>query len=324
MAGLKELRTRLESARSTQQLTAAMKMVSVSKWRKAQLRTANVRAICFRLFETYRNVADQAAWEGKNVILRDGHDKVEQVLVLVLAADKGMCGSFNSNVCKEAEAYIKRTYAHLPLEKVHVLPIGNRAITYFASKKYTKATDIPSFTPTDATYDEVAAFMLKVVEKYQKGVYQRVDVVCVKPINAATQIARSRKILPIHDILEAGDRLVREERHKAVISTAALKDAHSAADFGAAFAGKVEILPDAQTLIDTMLPMASVLYFYMTLCQSLVAEHGARMTAMSKASDNAEELIKELNLRYNKLRQSAITNELLEIVSGANALADVQ
>lgn len=323
MAGLKELRTRLESARSTQQLTSAMKMVSVSKWRKAQVRTANVRAICFRLLEIYRNVAGEVDRDGRNSLLGYGYDKVERVLVIVLAADKGMCGNFNSNVCKEAEAYISRQYGHLPAGNVHVLPVGNRAVSYFAGKDYRKETDVPAFQPTDADYAKVSAFMRKVVEKYEKGDYHRVDMVCVKPINAASQIVRARKVLPIDGILNAGDRLLSEERRQ-FASAAALKEAHSAMDFGSFFSEDVEILPDRQTVIDTMLPMVSVLYFYLALCQSLVAEHGARMTAMSKASENAEELIKELNLKYNKLRQSAITNELLEIVSGANALADCQ
>ena len=320
MAGLKELRIRLESARSTQQLTSAMKMVSVSKLRKAQAKAAHVRALCFRLFEIYRNVAENNVPAGSNSLLHHGYDKVNRVLVIVLASDKGMCGSFNSNVCKETEQYIGRTYAHLPASDIEVLPIGNRAVVYFSGKKY-KIGDIPGFSPTEADHTQVAAFMQRVMDKYSQGVYQRVDVVCEKPINAATQVVRARKLLPIGEILEAGSRLFDDERPNAA-SAAVLDDVTSAADFGSLFADKVEILPDAHTLIDTMVPMVAVQYFYLTLCLSLVAEHGARMTAMSQASDNADALIKELNLRYNKLRQSAITNELLEIVSGANALAE--
>ena len=320
MAGLKELRIRLESARSTQQLTSAMKMVSVSKLRKAQAKAAHVRALCFRLFEIYRNVAESAEPAGNNSLLHHGYDKVNRVLVIVLASDKGMCGSFNTNVCKEAEHYISRVYGHLPLNDIEVLPVGNRAVVYFSGKKY-KTSDIPGFSPTEAEYTQVYAFMQQILEKYRQGVFHRVDLVCEKPINAATQIVQARKVLPIDDILSAGSRLL-EEEHRKTVSAAAIQESSVAVDFGAFFSDKVEILPDAHTLVDTMLPMVAVLYFYMTLCRSLVAEHGARMTAMSQASDNAEALIKELNLRYNKLRQSAITNELLEIVSGANALAE--
>ncbi|MDE5574411.1 MAG: ATP synthase F1 subunit gamma [Bacteroidales bacterium] len=321
MAGLKELRIRLESARSTQQLTSAMKMVSVSKLRKAQLKTAHVRALCFRLLEIYRNVAENASPNEQNSLLHQGYASVNRVLVIVLASDKGMCGSFNSNVCKEAEQYIKRTYGHLPAQDIEVLPLGNRAVAYFAGKGHA-LSDIPGISPTDADYAQVSVFMQKILEKYRQGIFHRVDLVCEKPINAATQIVRTRKVLPIDHILESGTRLLDDERNKAA-SAAAIEDAYSAAvGVGAFFSDKVEILPDAQTVINSMLPMVSVLYFYLALCQSLVAEHGARMTAMSKASENAEALIKELNLRYNKLRQSAITNELLEIVSGANALAE--
>ncbi|MCM1531354.1 MAG: ATP synthase F1 subunit gamma [Bacteroides sp.] len=320
MAGLKELRTRLESARSTQQLTSAMKMVSVSKLRKAQQKTAHVRALCFRLLELYRNVADSADCTEHNCLLQQGHGKVSRALVIVLASDKGMCGSFNSNVCKEAEQYIQRTYGHLPPQDVEVLPVGNRAVAYFAGKDHV-ISEIPGFSPTDAEYGDVAAFMRQVSEQYHQGVFHRVDLVCEKPVNAATQVVKARQVLPIDYILDAGVRLLDEERRKAA-SAAALEDASSAVDFGLHFSNKVDILPDARMVIDTMLPMVSVLYFYLVLCQSLVAEHGARMTAMSKASENADALIKELNLKYNKLRQSAITNELLEIVSGANALAE--
>ncbi len=320
MAGLKELRIRLESARSTQQLTSAMKMVSVSKLRKAQQKTAHVRALCFRLLEIYRNVEESAASNEQNSLLRQGYASVNRVLVLVLASDKGMCGSFNSNVCKEAEQYIKRIYGHLPAQDIEVLPLGNRAVAYFAGKGYV-LSDIPGISPTEAEYAQVSAFMRNILEKYRQGVFHRVDLVCEKSINAATQIVRARQLLPIDYILDAGTRLLEDERSKAV-SAAAVEDVLSAMGVGAFFSDKVEILPDPQTVIDSMLPMVSVLYLYLALCQSLVAEHGARMTAMSKASENAETLIKELNLRYNKLRQSAITNELLEIVSGANALAE--
>lgn len=320
MAGLKELRTRLESARSTQQLTSAMKMVSVSKLRKAQVKAANVRAIGFRLMEIYRNVADRMQQTEKGSLLTEGYARVERVLVIVLASDKGMCGNFNTNVCKETEAYIKKKYGKLPRQNVTVLPIGNRAITYFAGKDYGKS-EIKVFSPTDAVFEDVSAFVRQVEHAYRKGVFHRVDMICEKSINAATQIVKARKIFPIDQILEAGKRLLSEER-KNTASSAALKEAHSAVSFGASFSDDVEILPDPQTFITAMMPQVPVLYFYLTLCQSLVAEHGARMTAMSKASDNADVLIKELNLRYNKLRQSAITNELLEIVSGANALSE--
>lgn len=320
MAGLKELRTRLESARSTQQLTSAMKMVSVSKLRKAQNKTARVRGISFRLMEIYRNVVGNDPFEEKDSLLMEGYDREERVLVIVLASDKGMCGSFNTNVCKEAEAYIKRQYGHLKTEDIQLLPIGSRAVAYFSGKDYVQS-DIRGFSPSEVAFNDVSVFMHCILDAYTKGVFHRVDLICEKPINAATQIVKARKVLPINRILEAGDRLLDEERRKTA-SLAAIKEAHSAMSYGEAFSSDAEILPDKHTFIESMLPMVAILYFYMSLCQSLVAEHGARMTAMGKASDNAETLIKELNLKYNKLRQSAITNELLEIVSGANALSE--
>ncbi|MDE6492997.1 MAG: ATP synthase F1 subunit gamma [Bacteroidales bacterium] len=321
MAGLKELRTRLESAHSTQQLTSAMKMVSVSKLRKAQVRAANVRGICLRLLEVYRSIVSDKEDAEENVLLHKGYAKEEKVLLIVIASDKGMCGSFNTNICKGAEAYIKEHYTHVAQKDIRILAVGNRAVSYFSSRPYPLFKDRPGLPIEGLDYAKAAGVMKEVVAEFKAGGLHRVDIVYCKPINAATQIVRSRTILPVDGVLELGDSLLKiESRTKT--SVAIIDNVHRARKYASNFDSQTEVLPDLPAVIGMMLPLIPVLYFYFTLCQSAVAEHGARMTAMSKASDNAEALIKELNLKYNKMRQSAITNELLEIVSGANALND--
>lgn len=318
MAGLKELRTRLESAHSTQQLTSAMKMVSVSKLRKAQAKSVKVRGMCLRLLEVYRSIAGESENTERNVLLHKGYAKEERALLVVVASDKGMCGSFNSNVCRGAESYIKENLTHIARENIRILAVGNRASAYFSSKGY----PLDETLPIDGLdYAKAAKVMRQIVAQYKQGKLHRVDIVYCKPINAATQVVQSRTILPVDGILELGDSILTEER-QAQISAATIEHARRARKYALNFDSQTEVLPDLKEVIDAMLPLISVLYFYFAICQSAVAEHGARMTAMSKASDNAETLIKELNLKYNKMRQSAITNELLEIVSGANALND--
>ncbi len=321
MAGLKELRTRLESAHSTQQLTSAMKMVSVSKLRKAQARSVKVRGMCLRLLEVYRSIAGEGEDTEKNLLLHQGYAKEEKALLIVIASDKGMCGSFNSNVCKGAEAYIKENYTHIPNRNIQVLAVGNRASSYFSSRPYPLFKDCPALPIDGLDYVKAAKVMRQIVTQYNKGKLHRVDIVYCKPVNAATQIVQSRTVLPVDGILELGDSLLMEE-HRSQIPAVTVEHARRARRYASHFDAQTEVLPDLQGVIDAMLPYISILYFYFAVCQSTVAEHGARMTAMSKASDNAETLIKELNLKYNKMRQSAITNELLEIVSGANALND--
>lgn len=317
MSGLKEIRTRLDSAKSTQQLTNAMKMVSVSKLRKAQLRSVRVREMCFRLLEIYRNIAQGRENICQNTLMHRGYSKVATVLVIVLSSDKGMCGTFNSTVCRAADAHIREKYGHLDPRNVIVLTIGSKAADYFKDKPYRRYSSRTIPSPGAVSYEDSVRMMEKVVSAFRKGDIHKVDMVYCRPVNAATQIVRTRTVLPVDYILEVGDAII--EEHKLYGgSSAAGKQAREARKKGSSFRD-VELLPDLQSVIDNMLPKIAILYFYLALCQSSTAEHGARMTAMSQASENADTLIKTLNLRYNKQRQSSITNELIEIVSGSDS-----
>lgn len=319
MSGLKEIRNRLDSAKSTQQLTNAMKMVSVSKLRKAQLRTVKAREMSFRLMEIYREISREVK-DDQTSLMHYGYSDLKSVMVVVIASDKGMCGTFNTQVCKTAEAHIQEKYGHLHPQDIWLVAIGNKASEYFKKKTYRLFSSELVTNPGAASYSEAGKFMQAVVNDFRKGVFQKVEVVFSRPVNAATQEVRVRTVLPVHDILLAGDRVMAEYQSRqgsAAAGKMAMKAKARAANFQ-----YVEILPDRETVIEAMLPKIATLYLYLSLCLSATAEHGARMTAMSKASDNADVLLKALSLRYNKLRQSSITNELLEIVSGANALND--
>lgn len=313
---MKELRIRLESAKSTQQLTSAMKMVSVSKLRKAQTRQAWVRETCFRFMEIFRNVSRHVDLSG-NMLFAARSEDVAKVLVIVIASEKGLCGSFNINVCRAAEEHIRKNYAHLPVSDVHVLGVGAKAVRYFSSYAgpVHSSTSIPS--PANAVYGDVSKLMAKVIGYFKAGDINQVDVVYCRPINAATQEIHTMTILPVADLLSSGDTVIKEKEIRSG-SVAAARNVEEAR-MNASFYQQADILPDEKAVVESMLPSVSVLFLYYALCQSATAEHGARMTAMSKASDNADALIKSLNLSYNKLRQTSITNELLEIVGGSSA-----
>ena len=319
MAGLKELRTRLDSAKSTQQLTSAMKMVSVSKLRRAQNRATRVREMCLRLLAIYRAVVDGKEACMEDCLLHEGYARPANVLVIVLASDKGMCGVFNTSVCRAAEEHIKKSYARLSRSDIGVFSIGNKAGQYFASKGYARLLSEACCPANEMDYPRLSVWMDKVIEHYESGKIQKVDVVYCRPVNAATHSVRVQELLPVAEVMKLGEAAEEEYRKKGE-SAALIGDVKQARHRAAFFQpGQVEILPDLESVIGSLLPKVAALYLYLALCQSSVAEHGARMTAMSQATDNAEELIKELNLKYNKLRQSGITNELIEIVSGATA-----
>ena len=319
MAGLKELRTRLETAKSTQQLTAAMKMVSVSKLRKAQDRASRIREMCFRLMDVYRETTKGNEEYVQSHLLHKGYGNPSRVLVVVLSSDKGMCGTFNSAVCKAAEEHIRDSYGGMPLSDVGVCCIGGKAGSYFSDRGYAHFLSRDCVPASEMDYGHLSAWMEEVLEAYSSGRIHQVDVVSCRPVNAATQEIRVQKLLPVSGVLERGGRALEDYLRRG--ESAAWIDHVRKARQRAAFfrPGQMYVLPGEEAVLESMLPKVAVLYLYFSLCQSFVAEHGARMTAMSQATDNAEELIKDLNLKYNKLRQSGITNELIEIVSGATA-----
>lgn len=290
MANLKEVRTRIASVSSTQQITSAMKMVSAAKFRRAQNAILGMRPYAAQLNEI---ISDIDVEDGVQTPYHEVRQK-NKVLLVVVTSNKGLCGAFNSNVIKEASNRINH-YASLPdAPTVKVISIGKRATEFFAKQKerlvasHDELLDAPSF-------DAVAAVCESLMDSFCKKEYDCIELVYNQFKNSLTQILSCEQFLPV---------LPRRQEDNAVKSTR----------------NDYIYEPGKEQILKEMIPLTLRSQFYRVVLDSLAAEHGARMTAMQKATDNATELLKELRLSYNKARQAAITNEIIEIVSGSEAL----
>jgi F-type H+-transporting ATPase subunit gamma len=291
MANLKEIRQRISSVKSTRQITSAMKMVSAAKLKKAQDAITQMRPYASRLHEVIRQVSGSIS--DKNVSpLTDQRDP-EKVLVLVVTANRGLCGGFNANVTKAAIEWINTRYPGQK-EKGHVelLFIGKKGGEIMKSKGWgvwpflNDLIDKPSFVKTEA-------FAESLIQQFTDNKYDRIDLIYNQFKNAATQKLSIEQFLPVESVDN---------------SQASSKIPYFIFE------------PDLEYLVRTLIPEALKIQLYKALLDSVASEHGARMTAMHQATDNATDMIKNLTLDYNKARQAAITNELIEIVAGAESL----
>lgn len=289
MANLKEVRTRIASVSSTQQITSAMKMVSAAKFRRAQNAILGMRPYARELNAI---VADIDVSDGIQTPYHDNRRR-ERALVVVVASNKGLCGAFNSNVLKAATSLIDN-YQKQHVE-VSVISIGKRA-TEFLSKR--KGLVVASFDDLlDAVSFEASCKVSELLmNEFCSKKYDSVDLVYNQFKNSLSQDLITEQFLPVSP--------------KNIV--AATPESGSRNDY--------IFEPDKVTVLREMIPLMLRSHFYRVLLDSLASEHGARMTAMQKATDNATELLKELRLSYNKARQAAITNEIIEIVSGSEAL----
>ncbi len=285
MANLKEIRNRITSIGSTMQITSAMKMVSAAKLKKAQDAITAMRPYANKLTELLQNLS--ATLDGD--IGGDYTDKrkVEKVLLVVISSNRGLCGGFNSSIIKETTNIINKNYSN---KEVALLTIGKKA-NDILQKEFTVIENNNAIFDT-LTYDNVAEIAEKLMELFTSGKYDRIELIYNKFKNAATQIVTNEVFLPISNETE-GD-------------TNAVKD--------------YIFEPSKIEIIEALIPKSLKTQLYKAIRDSYASEHGARMTAMHKATDNAGELRDELLLQYNKARQAAITNEILEIVGGAEAL----
>lgn len=286
---LKEVRTRIGSVTSTQQITKAMKMVSAAKLRRAQDAILQMRPYSMKMGSMLENIA--AATQGDVQIDLAEQREVKQVLIVVVTSDKGLCGAFNTNVTKMAKKLIEERYAHLSADQISLMFIGKKGYDVFKRSHYRLLTDYQHIFH-NLSYQKVVDAANFVKQGFLNKDYDEVMVVFNKFKNAATQILETEQFLPI--------RKVENKEHKA----------------------KTDFIfdPDKNELIEELVPRILNTSFYRYLLDSNASEHGARMTAMDKASDNANELLKDLKIAYNRARQAAITTELTEIVSGAAAL----
>jgi F-type H+-transporting ATPase subunit gamma len=291
MANLKEIRTRLNSVKSTRQITAAMKMVAAAKLRKAQDKILRLRPYAGKLHEILLGISARIE-DTDSAGSFSRVSEPENILLIVVTSNRGLCGAFNSNVIKETLRIIKGKYSKQALAKtLHIMAIGKKGADYFRKSPYGLA-DNRSAIFDDLSFDNVNIIASEVMDSFLAGKYDRVEFVYNQFKNAAVQILTNETFLPVE---------TKDEEETSVVSDYIYE-------------------PGRKEIIEELIPKTLKIEFYRIILDSYVAEHGARMTAMHMATDNATELLKDLKLTYNKARQAAITNEILEIVSGAEAL----
>jgi len=284
MANLKEIRSRIASVSSTMQITSAMKMVSAAKLKKAQDAITAMRPYADTLTELLQNLSGSIEDASGSVFATER--PVEKVLLVAITSNRGLCGGFNSSIIKEVVAQRDSNYTG---KQVDVFTIGKKG-NDILSKDFSVA-DNRGDVFDDLTFANVAAVADQLMEHYANGDYDRIDLVYNRFKNAATQLVKTEQFLPIVPV-EA--------------ETASTSD--------------YIYEPAQEEIVSTLIPKALKTQLFKALRDSFASEHGARMTAMHKATDNATELRDQLKLTYNKARQAAITNEILEIVGGAEAL----
>lgn len=282
MANLKEIRGRITSISSTMQITSAMKMVSAAKLKKATDAIVMLRPYSEKLQEIIANVSSTTDLEGISTFTAER--EVKKVLYIVVTSNKGLAGAFNSSVIKELNATIGNTQ-----HEVEILSVGKKV--YDSVRRTRTVYDNQSAIFDGMSFQVVSNFMENVMRDYKEEKFDQVFVIYNKFINAATQEVQTEQVLPI-----------------------AMTETEGAVNTDYLFE------PNAAEILNVLIPKSIKTQVYKAILDSIASEHGARMTAMHKATDNAEALRNELKIFYNKARQAAITNEILEIVSGAEAL----
>lgn len=291
MAGqLKEVRSRIKSVQSTQQITKAMKMVSAAKLRRAQDAIIQMRPYAKKLQEMLSNIVSNTEMEGGNILAAER--PVEKVLLIVITSDRGLAGAYNSNVIKLAKQTIQDKYsAQFSRGGVTIWNIGKKGYEHFVKNNY-KASDTYKDIFLKLSFEGVQQAAQAAIKAFSNREFDAVEVIYSEFRNAATQRFVAEQFLPIKKTQQAGSNVK--------------------ADF--------IFDPNKEELIAELMPKILNTQLYKAVLDANASEHGARMTAMDKASENANELLKNLKISYNRARQAAITTELTEIVSGAAAL----
>ena len=293
MANLKEVRTRITSVSSTQQITSAMKMVSAAKFRRAQIAIIGMRPYAAQLSE----IVDDIDTGGDVLTPYHAVRPLRSVLLVVITSNKGLCGAFNSNVLKQAQSRIDHYLQTLPSDgTLHVMSIGKKSSEMLGRRK-----DITLSAYDDlldgTTFDRVAELADSVMKQFEDKKIDLVEIVYNRFKNSLVQILSTEQWLPVVP-----------------------KDSKNSKDLKDTKTNDYIYEPSKEEIVRSMVPLTLRSNFYRMILDSLASEHGARMNAMQKATDNATELLKDLRLTYNKARQAAITNEIIEIVSGSEAL----
>ena len=285
MANLKEIRNRIGSIKSTMQITSAMKMVSASKLKKAQDAIIAMRPYSSKLTELLQNLS--TTLDGEIGGAYTNQREVSKVLLVVVTSNRGLCGGFNSSIVKETVRNMQENYSNV---SVDIFGLGKKGADVLGKEYNVIETNNEIFD--NLTFANTAEIAEKLMGLFVDGTYDKIEIIYNQFKNAATQIPQVEEYLPIKAVAEG--------------------QSNSNTDY--------IFEPSKEEIISELIPKSLKMQLYKALRDSFAAEHGARMTAMHKATDNAKELRDELLLTYNKARQAAITNEILEIVGGAEAL----
>jgi len=293
MANLKEIRTRIASVSSTMQITSAMKMVSASKFKRAQDAIVQIRPYANHLHSILSSLGDALKDDEDNAYVKKKEEG--KVLLVVITSNKGLCGGFNSSVIKKTVRLTQDEYkSQFQKKELDLFIVGKKASDFF-KKTEMNIIDTKNEIYNDLTYDNASEISKDIIKRFVEGEYKHIELIYNQFKNAGVQILTNEQFLPIK-IEESADTSSKKTFTDYIFE------------------------PTKESLVKELIPKSLMLQFYKALLDSHASEHGARMTAMHKATDNASDLLKEFKLDYNKARQASITNEILEIVSGANAL----
>ncbi len=296
MANLKEIRTRIESVSSTKQITSAMKMVSAAKLRRAQDAIIRLRPYAEKLQVILESVSDSLKDDEDFVYLREGKE-INKVLLVVITSNRGLCGAFNANVFKKAVSVANENYSkQLSKNNVDFFVMGKKADEFLRKRKY-NVVKTRNDIFDKLTFDNASQIAEGIINQFISGDYDRIHIVYNQFKNAAVQVLTDEQFLPVKlsENLDGDGKILKTN---------------------------IDYIfePTKKEMVRELIPKSLKLRIYKALLDSYASEQGARMTAMHKATDNATEMIKQYKLDYNKARQASITNEILEIVGGANAL----
>ena len=288
MASLKEVKSRILSVNSTQQITKAMKMVAAAKLRRAQDRVIQLRPYSDKLRTILNNLSSSSGSNSKLLQER----KINKALLIVVGSDKGLCGSFNSSVIKYTNQLIESDYKkHYENKKLTILPIGKKMFDYYKKRNFLILDKFWSILKK-SSYDDVAGISNFLMNEFILENYDKIDIIFNEFKNVAVQNTMTSTFLPVNEENDDEDK----------------NDTNYIFE------------PNQKDILNKLIPKALTANLFKTILESNASEQGARMTAMSQATDNATELLKELKLSYNRSRQADITKEILEIVGGAEAL----
>jgi F-type H+-transporting ATPase subunit gamma len=292
MANLKSIRNRISSVKSTRQITSAMKMVAAAKLRKAQDKIVRLRPYAGKLHDILVDVSQSLGDSGDGNIYGVKREP-ERVLVVVITSNKGLCGGFNANIIREVRRTIFEKYSEQYRNgNLWFLPVGKKGFDYLRKQKLNILEEQNNIFH-NVSFDNIAPLAARLMDFFATGKFDRVDIIYNQFKNAAVQILTNEAFLPV----DPGQK--QEKRGSGI-------------DY--------LYEPTKEEIVNDLIPRSLKIQFYKAVLDSFVAEHGARMTAMHMATDNASQLIRDLTLQYNKARQASITNQILEVVSGAEAL----